>query len=52
MAHEVRIASADIDETAVSHHSPMPSNMADQIGEADLSHLLHYLIDTSAKAHR
>ena len=44
------IVTLDIDETAVSHLSPMPSTMADQFGESNLSHLLHDLIDTSAKA--
>ena len=49
---ELRIASADIDETAGSHLSPMPSNMADQIGEANLPHLLRYLIDAAETAKR
>jgi putative heme-binding domain-containing protein len=41
---EVRVPAADIDETTVSRLSPMPSNMADQIGERDLPDLLAYLL--------
>jgi putative heme-binding domain-containing protein len=41
---EVRIAAADIDEVAVSHLSPMASNMLDQIGEKNLPDLLAYLM--------
>jgi putative heme-binding domain-containing protein len=42
---EVRIASADIDETAISPLSPMPSNVVDQVGEENLPHLLRHLIE-------
>lgn len=44
---EVRITGADIDETTVSALSPMASNMIDQIGEQNLSHLLSYLMQQS-----
>jgi putative heme-binding domain-containing protein len=46
---EVRIAAADIDEVAVSHLSPMASNMLDQIGEQNLPDLLAYLMQHSAR---
>jgi putative heme-binding domain-containing protein len=46
---ELRIAAADIDEVAVSHLSPMASNMLDQIGEQNLPDLLAYLMQPSAK---
>jgi len=36
--------SSDIDEVAVSHLSPMASNMLDQIGEKNLPDLLAYLM--------
>jgi putative heme-binding domain-containing protein len=45
---ELRIASADIDEVAISHLSPMASNMLDQIGEKNLPDLLAYLMQRSA----
>jgi putative heme-binding domain-containing protein len=46
---ELRIAAADIDEVAVSHLSPMASNMLDQIGEKNLPDLLAYLMQPSAR---
>jgi putative heme-binding domain-containing protein len=46
---ELRIAAADIDEVAVSHLSPMASNMLDQIGEQNLPDLLAYLMQPSGK---
>jgi putative heme-binding domain-containing protein len=46
---EVRIAAGDIDEVAVSHLSPMASNMLDQIGEKNLPNLLAYLMQHAAK---
>jgi len=46
---ELRIAAADIDEVAVSHLSPMASNMLDQIGEKNLSDLLAYLMQQAAR---
>ena len=46
---ELRIAAADIDEVAVSHLSPMQSNMLDQIGEQNLPDLLAYLMQPSAR---
>lgn len=46
---ELRIAAADIDEVAVSHLSPMASNMLDQIGEQNLPALLAYLMQPSAR---
>lgn len=45
---ELRIAAADIDEVAVSHLSPMASNMLDQIGEHNLPDLIAYLMQPSA----
>jgi putative heme-binding domain-containing protein len=45
---EVRIAAGDIDEVAVSHLSPMASNMLDQIGEQNLPDQLCYLMQQSA----
>ena len=41
---EVRIHAAEIEEQSVSRLSPMPSNMADQIGERNLPDLLAYLM--------
>jgi len=41
---EVRVAKADIEETSTSRTSPMPANMIDQVGEANLPHLLAYLL--------
>ena len=41
---EVRVAKAEIEETATSQTSPMPANMIDQVGEANLPHLLAYLL--------
>jgi putative heme-binding domain-containing protein len=49
MGKEVRIAAADIDEVAVSHLSPMASNMLDQIGERNLPDLLAYLMQQAAR---
>ena len=41
---EVRVSKAEIEETATSQTSPMPANMIDQVGEANLPHLLAYLL--------
>ncbi|MGE5193893.1 MAG: PVC-type heme-binding CxxCH protein [Deltaproteobacteria bacterium] len=41
---EQRIAADDIDESQISPISPMPSNVADLIPEADFQHLLAYLL--------
>jgi putative membrane-bound dehydrogenase-like protein len=41
---EIRVARADIEESAVTRLSPMPSNMAAQLGEQNLVDLLHYLL--------
>jgi hypothetical protein len=46
---EVRIAAGDIDEVAVSHLSPMASNMLDQVGEKNLPDLLAYLMQHAAR---
>ncbi|NBX30021.1 hypothetical protein EBR04_06200, partial [bacterium] len=46
---EERIAAADIGEAAVSHLSPMASNMLDQIGEKNLPDLLAYLMQQAAR---
>ncbi len=45
---EVRVAKADIEETATSQTSPMPANMIDQVGEANLPHLLAYFLQQAA----
>jgi putative heme-binding domain-containing protein len=41
---EVRIAKKDVEERSVSPLSPMPANLAEQIGPADFNHLLAYLL--------
>jgi putative heme-binding domain-containing protein len=46
---EVRVPKASVDERSVSQLSPMPSNFAEVIGEADLHHLLAYLLAQRAK---
>jgi putative heme-binding domain-containing protein len=46
---EQRVPKASIDERLVSQVSPMPSNFAEQIGEAELHHLLAYLLAQRAK---
>jgi len=38
-----------VDERIVSQLSPMPSNFAEQIPEAELYHLLAYLLEQRAK---
>lgn len=45
---EVRVANAEIEETATSRTSPMPANMIDQVGETNLPHLLAYLLQQPA----
>jgi putative heme-binding domain-containing protein len=46
---EVRLPKASVDERIVSQLSPMPSNFAEVIGEADMQHLLAYLLAQRAK---
>src|SRR5262249_46381667 len=41
---EVRIPNADIEEQRLSNLSPMPSNFADQLNEADLRALMAFLL--------
>jgi putative heme-binding domain-containing protein len=41
---EFRIPQAEIEETVSGHLSPMPANMAEQVGEQNLPHLLAYLL--------
>jgi len=41
---EIRVARADVDESVVTRISPMPSNLAAQIGERNLVDLLEYLL--------
>jgi putative heme-binding domain-containing protein len=41
---EIRVARADVDESVVTRLSPMPSNMAAQLGEQNLVDLLEYLL--------
>ena len=47
---EQRIAQAEIDESQISPISPMPSNLADAIPEADLHHLLAFLLSQQPPA--
>ena len=46
---EQRVPKASVDERLVSQVSPMPSNFAEQIGEAELHQLLAYLLAQRAK---
>ena len=46
---DLRIDRKDIDERAVSPLSPMPSNFAEQIGEADFHHLMAFLLGQRGK---
>jgi putative heme-binding domain-containing protein len=46
---EVRVPKNTIEERSVSQLSPMPANLADQIGEADFYNLLSYLLTQRAK---
>ena len=41
---EIRINTADIDESRVTALSPMPSNVVEQIGEQNLPHLIAFLL--------
>lgn len=45
LGKEVRIPLDDIDESRLSNLSPMPSNLAEQLGEADLRALLAFLLN-------
>lgn len=45
---EVRVPKAEIEETKTSRLSPMPANVIDQVGEANLPHLLAYLLQQPA----
>jgi len=47
---EQRIAADDIDESAVTSISPMPSNIAETIPEADFQNLLAYLLSQRTAA--
>jgi putative heme-binding domain-containing protein len=47
---EQRIAADDIDESEISPISPMPSNVAELIPEADFQHLLAYLLSQNTAA--
>jgi putative heme-binding domain-containing protein len=47
---EVRVAKGEIEEAKTSRVSPMPANMIDQVGEANLPHLLAYLLQRPAAA--
>ena len=44
LGKEIRVAAADIDEIGVSRLSPMPANVAEQIGEENIPHLLEFLL--------
>jgi putative heme-binding domain-containing protein len=45
---EVRVSKSTIEKQAISPLSPMPANLNDQIAEAELYHLLAYLLSQSA----
>lgn len=47
---EVRVRKGEIDETQTSRLSPMPGNIIDQVGEANLPHLLAYLMQQPGAA--
>jgi putative heme-binding domain-containing protein len=47
---EVRVPKGEIEETMTSRLSPMPANVIDLVGEANLPHLLAYLLQQPAKA--
>jgi putative heme-binding domain-containing protein len=47
---EQRISADDIDESEISPISPMPSNVAELIPEADFQHLLAYLLSQKTAA--
>lgn len=46
---EVRVTKNEVEERTTSQVSPMPSNFAEQIPEADLNHLLAYLLTLQSK---
>jgi len=46
---EVRVPAGDVQEKLLSPLSPMPSNFAEQISEADFNHLLAYLLAQRTK---
>ncbi len=50
MGKEQRIAAGDIDESVISQISPMPSNLAETVPEADFLHLLAYLLSQKTAA--
>jgi hypothetical protein len=41
---EIRIAADDVDDRTVSPLSPMPANVAEQVGEQEFYHLLAFLL--------
>jgi putative heme-binding domain-containing protein len=41
---EIRVATEDVEERTVSPLSPMPSNVAEQVGEQEFYHLLAFLL--------
>jgi putative heme-binding domain-containing protein len=47
---ELRIAKKDIEERTVTQLSPMPANVIDQIPEAELYHLLGFLLEQRTPA--
>lgn len=49
LGKDLRIDKKEIDERALSPLSPMPSNFAEQIGEADFHHLMAYLLRQRGK---
>lgn len=41
---EIRVPTAEIEETSVSRLSPMPANVAELVGEENVPHLLEFLL--------
>jgi putative heme-binding domain-containing protein len=49
---EIRVAKKDIEERAVSALSPMPSNLLAQMDDAELTHLMAFLLNQSMTEQR
>jgi putative heme-binding domain-containing protein len=50
MGKEIRVAKSDIDEQRVMRVSPMPANIAEQLGDGDFYDLVSYLLTLKATA--
>ncbi|HLJ12028.1 MAG TPA: hypothetical protein VKU82_12605, partial [Planctomycetaceae bacterium] len=46
---EVRVAKGEIDEQKLMKLSPMPANIAEQLGDADFFDLMAYLLSLKAQ---